>query len=273
MRVLRALLTVMAVLTIAACGGGASAPTPVATPFSPPAAATQELRGSGVVIAFQPADTAWAPIVHAEGIAGRDNALAFFGSPLRGELQIDVLPDRAALTAHWRRIWGNAAFQSECWMIASGDASGVALLSPGAWARDSCGHDGQDAVRRRRITFHEVVHVHHAQHNPAWGFTAAGLGWLIEGLAVYASGQLDDEARSNVRAEALAGRGPTRLLEVVPAGYDWAGSLVASIDHRYGRGALLDLLDETHEAAVLQRLATSEAELLAGWRADLLDGR
>lgn len=273
MRVWRALSAALAALTIAACGGGASAPTPVATPFSPAPASTQELRANGVVVEFQAVDSAWAPIVHAEGVAGRENAVRFFGSPLAGELRIGVFPDRAALNAHWRRIWGNAAFQSECWMIASGDASGVTLLSPGAWARDSCGHDGQDALRRSRITFHEVVHVHHAQHNPAWGFTATGLGWLMEGLAVYASGQLDDEARSNVRAEALAGRGPTRLLEVLPAGYNWAGSLVASIDRRYGRGALLDLLDETHEAAVLQRLATSEAELLAGWRTDLLDGR
>ena len=269
MRVWRA-LSALAALTIAACGGGASAPTPVATPFSPAAASTQELRANGVVVEFQAVDSVWAPIVHAEGVAGRENAVRFFGSPLAGELRIAVFPDRATLTTHWRRLWGSAP---ECWMIASGDAAGVVLLSPGAWARDSCGHDGQDAVRRSRITFHEVVHVHHAQHNPAWGFTASGLSWLMEGLAVYASGQLDDGARSIVRAEALAGRGPTALREVVPAGYAFAGSLVAFVDHRYGREALLDLLDETHEAAVLQRLAASEAELLAGWRTDLLDGR
>lgn len=269
MRLLRAWLASLACLAIAACGGGPS--TPSVTPSAgPPPASAQELRGNGVVVEFQAVDSAWAPIVHAEGVAGRENALRFFGSPLAGELRIAVFPDRAALTTHWRRLWGSAP---ECWMIASGDAAGVVLLSPGAWARDSCGHDGQNAVRRSRITFHEVVHVHHAQHNPAWGFTAGMMSWLIEGLAVYASGQLDDEARSRVRAEALAGRGPTRLHEVVPAGYDFAGSLVAFIDRRYGRAALLDLLDETHEAAVLQRLQTSEPELLAGWRTDVLAGR
>jgi hypothetical protein len=271
MRVTHA-LSALACLAAAACGGG-SPGAPTTPPLATPGPAPLELRAGGVRVEYQPADAAWAPIVHAEGIAGREIALAFFGEPLSGELRIDVFPDRAALTAHWRRLWQNAAFQSECWMIASGDAGGVALLSPGAWARDACGHDGQDAVHRSRITFHEVAHVHHAQHNPAWGVTASAMGWLVEGLAVHVSGQLDDAARSRVRSQTAAGRSPTRLSEVLPAGYDSAGSLVAWIDGRHGRATLLDLLDETQEAAVLRRLETSEPQMLAAWRADVLAGR
>jgi hypothetical protein len=267
---LRAFLAALACLALAACGSGSSGPTPVAT--ATPAPAAQELRAADVLVAFQPADSAWAPIVHAEGVAGRENALRFFATPIAGELRIDVFPDRAALTAHWRRIWQQPAFQPECWMIASGDANGIVLLSPGAWTRDSCGHDGQDAVARARITAHEVVHVHHARANPSLGTTAGAMGWFVEGLAVYASGQLDEGSRAHVRDEIAAGRYPQRLSAVVPTGYSWAGSLVASIDHRYGRATVLDLLDEMQEAALLRSLGTTEADLLAQWRSDVLAG-
>jgi hypothetical protein len=227
-----------------------------------------------VLVAFQPVDAAWAPVVHAEGVTGRSIALAFFGSPIAGELRIDVLPDRASLNEQWRRMFRSPpGFQTECWMIAAGNASGIAMLSPGAWTRDSCGHDGQDAVHRSRVTCHEVVHVHHGQHNPSLGLTAGAMAWLVEGLAVYVSGQLDDAARENVRREVVAGRAPTDLGQVLPAGYDWAGSLVAWIDGRYGRATLLDLLDDTQEAAVLERLATTEPALLAAWQADVAAGR
>jgi hypothetical protein len=263
---------VLAALVPAACGGGSSAPNPVASTVPSPSA-VQELRGAGVVVGFQPPDAVWAPVVHADGLGGRENALRFFGAPIVGELRIEMFPDRASLTAHWRRIFQSPGFQSECWMIASGNTGGIALLSPGAWAREACGHDAQDPLHRSRITHHEVVHVHHAQSNPAWGVTNDGLGWLTEGLAVHASGQLDDESRALVRREVAAGRVPTRLVQVLPAGYNWAGSLVEWIDRRYGRAALVDLLDETQEAAVLRRLDATESGLLEAWQADVAAGR
>lgn len=265
-RVVRAGL-MLSVLFLSACGGGPSAPDrPV------PPTPTQRLQGGGVTVEYQAADAAWAPIVHAEGVEGRQRGERFFGVPLRGELVILVLPDRAALTAQWQARWGG--FRPECWMIASGDATSVLMLSPRAWAQDSCGHDGADAVHRARVTWHEVAHVHHAQQNQAWATAATQeIGWYVEGLAVHVSGQLEDGGGAFVQARLAAGDGPTRLADVLPRGYDFAGSLVASIDRRHGRAALLALLPEARQERILERLGVTEAQLLDGWRADARDGR
>jgi hypothetical protein len=211
------------------------------------------------------ADASWAPVLLGEAVAGRDHVAAFFGEPVGAEITVRILSDRASLDAHWQRIWRDPGFRSECWMIASGDAGGIVLLSPGAWARDSCGHDGADAVERRGVVFHEVVHVHHARRNTGWP-SLGGIGWLVEGLAVHASGQHDAGQRARVRDAVAAGGGPRRLSEVLPAGYEHAGSLVAWIDRTHGRPRVRDLLAETTESGVLLRLGTTEEALVAAWR-------
>jgi hypothetical protein len=268
----RALWVGLAALAVASCGGGPSSPSLPVSPTPLPDTA-QQLEGGGVTVRYQPADAAWAPTLHADGVAGREDAARFFGAEVMGSVRVEVLPDRTALTAHWRRIWSSPGLQTECWMIAAGDAGGISILSPGAWARDACGHDATNAIHRSRVMSHEVVHVHHARNNPSWVSTSQGMAWFIEGLAVLASGQLDDERRAFVREQTAAGQGPTRLSDVLPRGYDFAGSLVASIDRRYGRAALGALLGETRQDLLLQRLAVSEAELIAEWRAQVLDGR
>jgi hypothetical protein len=254
----------------AACGGGGPGPTGPSAPA--PADVGEIVRGGPVVVQFQPPDAAWGPIVLADMLAGRDNAVAFFGEPVPGELPVLLFPDRASLTGHWRRRWANPSFQPECWMIASGDAAGIAMLSPGAWGRDACGHDGADETHRRGVGFHEVVHVHHARRNGAWA-SLGPISWFVEGLAVHASGQHDASQRAHVRAVLASGGGPRRLAEVLPAGYEFAGSLVAWIDRRHGRARLLELLDVTTEATLLQRLGSTEQDVLAGWQADVPAGR
>src|SRR5262245_45677366 len=97
---MRRLAISLSLLALAACGGGPSAPSSPA-PSSAPSPGP-ELQGNGVLVGYQTADAAWAPIVHADGVAGRENAARFFGATLTGDLRIDVFPDRAALTAHWR---------------------------------------------------------------------------------------------------------------------------------------------------------------------------
>jgi len=239
--------------------------------MAPLAEPPRTLQGAGVRVEFEPADGAWAPVVLDDAVEGRDNAARFFGEPVGAEFPVQVFPDRSSLDAHWSRLWHDPGLRSECWMIASGGASGIVLLSPGAWAREACGHDGADPVHRRGVVWHEVVHVHHARRNVAWPSLAPGW-WFAEGLAVHASGQHDGAQRAHVQAVLSGGGGPRRLGEVLPAGYDFAGSLVAWIDRRHGRARLVDLLDETSEAAVLQRLGESEAGLLAGWRRDVAAG-
>jgi hypothetical protein len=265
-------LAAAAVLAVgsAACGGGGGAPSAPSSPA--PEDAGQVVQGSAVVVRFQPPDAPWGPIVLAEVVAGRENATAFFGAPIAGEVPVLLFPDRASLTAHWRRIWSNPAYESECWLIASGDSTGIVMLSPGAWTRDSCGHDGADDAHRRGVAFHEVVHVHHARRNASWALLGP-IWWFVEGIAEHASGRHDAAQRAHVREVLASGDGPRRLSEVLPAGYDFAGSLVAWIDRRHGRARLTDLLDVTTEAALLQRLGSTEEQVLAAWRTDVPAGR
>ena len=60
---------------------------------------------------------------------------------------------------------------------------------------------------------------------------------------------------------------------MLPAGYDFAGSLVAWIDRRHGRARLMELLDVTTEAALLQSLGSTEDQVLTAWRTDVPAGR
>ncbi|WP_181394611.1 hypothetical protein, partial [Staphylococcus pseudintermedius] len=78
-----------------------------------------------------------------------------------------------------------------CWMVASGVADGVRMLSPRAWKTEACEHDAGDARHVEQLLAHELVHVFHGQHNPSPAFLAVtGIVWFVEGLATLASGQL-----------------------------------------------------------------------------------
>jgi hypothetical protein len=187
------------------------------------------------------------------------------------EFPVRLFPDRASIDAHWGRVWRDPSYRSECWMIASGDAAGVLMLSPGVWAGASCGHDGTNAAHRRGVVFHEVVHVHHARRNAGWP-SLGSLWWFVEGLAVHASGQHDGPQRARVRDILASGSGPRQLADVLPAGYDFAGSLVAWIDRRHGRQRLRGLLAETSAAGLLQRLGSNEQDVMDAWRRDVVAG-
>ncbi len=251
---MKKLLAVLAVV-VAGCGGGGG--SPVAPEATAPATGSVTIVG---------ADAAWQPILQDEALAGRRNAAAFFARDVLRDFVVQVVPDRAALDTLWRRLFGNPGFSSECWMIAAGNASGVSMLSPGAWATQSCGHDGADAVHRRGVVFHEVVHVHHAQTNAAYQQLAP---WLVEGLAVYASGQHDVVQQAYVRELLRRGDGPSSLAAVSVSGdlYPVGGSLLAFVDARYGRDRLRETEGVSSDAELLTRLGTTEASFLAEWRA------
>ena len=53
---------------------------------------------------------------------------------------------------------------------------------------------------------HELVHTYHGQHNPTRDFTGMDdLGWFVEGLATYASGQMAHSHAGDAKAALAAG--------------------------------------------------------------------
>jgi len=202
--------------------------------------------------------------------AGAQRVEAFFGEHFAETYRLEVLPDRAAFDRSFPPEWGMG--ETQCWMVATGVANALRMLSPRVWATQACEHDPADAVHVQGIVTHELVHVFHMQHNPTRDGTGLeAIGWFVEGLAVYVSGQLD-EGHQLTAAEALAvGAGPTQLEDGWSGRYRYgvSGSLVAFVDETWGRDALRDLLTVTSEQQLLARLGTTEAELLDGWRASV----
>jgi len=207
------------------------------------------------------------PLLRA-GIAGVES---YFGAPFPASFEVLVHADRAAFEASLPPAWGMTS--TECWMVASGTADVLLLLSPQAWRTQACEHDPDDALELQRLLTHELVHVYHGQHNPSPDFTAvSGLDWFVEGVATLASGQLDAERLARARDALAAGRGPARLEDAWrgPERYGFSGALVASLEARLGRAELLALLSATSLDELLGRVGVPETELLERWRAQLL---
>ena len=59
------------------------------------------------------------------------------GGPFRHAFEVRIHPDRASLDRRWQSDWSMPGFKSECWMLASGVASGMDLLSPGVWKTEA----------------------------------------------------------------------------------------------------------------------------------------
>lgn len=227
---------------------------------------------AGVSVLHTDADGKVARDLHRDLLSGRRAIERFFGKPFPKPFVSRVFPDRASLTAHWREVWNEPEFEAQCWMVASGGGNGLALLSPSAWKAEACEHDPNDAEHIRLLVAHELVHVYHAQMSP--NPTLDGLepiGWLVEGMATYASGQLERHHEARAREAVASGAVPDELEKFWSGKYRYgiSGSLVRYIDRTYGRRALLDLLAATSEEQALARLGVTERELIDRWRASV----
>lgn len=194
---------------------------------------------------------------------------AFFGQPFARPFEVRVFPDRRALDAHWRETWQVPDLQSECWMVASGTGSELALLAPAAWKTEACEHDAADAGHLRRLLAHELTHVFHGQHNPRPDFDGLdAIAWFAEGLAVHVSGQLDAGELASPREAVERGLAPAELATAWSGKYRYGvcGSLVRFVDSRLGRAKLLGLLAATSEGELLAAIGLDEGELLEAWR-------
>jgi hypothetical protein len=239
-------------------------------PSSPDTALPHHLTRPGIVIEYADADSGIVSGLAATLTAGRAAVQDFFGAPFGRPITIRVYPDRASLTAHWAASWGVPDLKAECWMVASGVAGELALLSPRVWPTEACEHDPADTASTRRVLWHELVHVYHGQHNPHPTFDGMDdLGWFVEGLAVVASGQLGVEHREDARQAIAAGAAPSTLAKAWSGRwrYGVSGSLVEYVDRTWGRGTVTAMLADTTQAGLLARLSVTEEQFLERWRA------
>jgi hypothetical protein len=201
---------------------------------------------------------------------GQARVEAFFGSPFTKTVVVDIAPDRRGFDARLAARWKMPP--TECWMVAAADATGMPVLAPARWKAEACEHDGADAAHVASVLAHELVHAFHGQHNPRPDLSLPDeVGWFAEGLAVYASGQLEDGHLAEPREAIARGLAPARLAEAWSGKYRYgvSGTLVREADRRAGRDALVRALGATSSSEALAALGTTEAQLLASWRESL----
>ena len=197
-----------------------------------------------------------------------DSVERYFGGRFARPFAITIFPDRASFEASFPREWGLST--TECWMVATGTADGVRLLSPRVWKQEACEHDPADELHVARVLAHEIVHVYHGQHNPSPDFVdTTGIDWFVEGLATLASGQLEDERQLSARDALERDLGPKTLADAWTGRYRYgvSGSLVAFVEHELGHARIPELLGATSGDELLASIGMSEEELLESWRA------
>lgn len=182
-------------------------------------------------------------------------------------VSVRVFPSRATFSVALKAAWGIP--DTACWMVGAADDHVLYLLSPAVWDAEACEHDGRDAGHVGMLVAHEAVHVLHGQSNPSDDVgLLEDIGWFIEGLATYVSGQLGTEHADRATDAIAQGAAPSRLAEAWsgPYRYGVSGSMVAFIDDVWGRATLRDLLTATSQSELLARLDLTEAGFLHRWR-------
>lgn len=200
---------------------------------------------------------------------GIDHVSKFYGHSFLQKFDVYVFPDRNELNKQWQKDWGDPGFQSECWMVASGVAHRLDILSPAVWKNETCDHNANDPVEVRQIIWHELTHVFHGQYNPDHTFShIENLDWLAEGIATYVSGQLDDRRLQRVKQLVPENKTPSTLDDFWKGRekYGLSGSIVAFIDKKFGREKLFELLTLISKQDVLKSLSLTEDELLKEWK-------
>lgn len=202
----------------------------------------------------------------AEGIQSVES---FFKKPFASTFAVYVHPDRQSLDGQWQKDWNMPTFKSECWMVASGVATKLDLISPVQWEKEACEHSYADKVKTQQLITHELFHVFHGQLNPSPDFSAVeGIDWLVEGFATYASGQLDDGRVNEIKKAIAENKVPASLDDFWKGKlrYGLSGSVISYIDQHYGRAKLYELLKFTTKKQVLESLKLDEAKLIDQWK-------
>ena len=204
--------------------------------------------------------------------SGLNDIVDYFHYPFTNKFDVYIFPQRALMDKQWQKEWGDSTFQSQCWMIASGVAHRLDLLSPTVWAKEACDHNGNDSTEIRQVIWHELAHVFHGQYNPDHTFNyIEKLDWLVEGLATYVSGQLDEKRLQRIKQLNYENKTPSTLDNFWKGQekYGLSGSMVSYIDKTFGRQKLFALLKFTTKQDALKFLGLSEEQLIKNWRESL----
>jgi hypothetical protein len=227
----------------------------------------QETR-KGYTLNYKGDDESEAKRYHELVDKGIASVLFFTKGQFTKEFKVFVHPSRAALDNQWQVDWNMPGFKSHCWMVASGTANKLDLLSPMKWKTEACEHNYADRDKTQKLITHELFHVYHAQHNSSPDFSEAeGIDWFVEGFAAFASGQCDKERLDAVKKSVLDKTSPANLDSFWTGNlkYGWSGSMVMFIHKKYGKEKLLGLLACKTKAEILGSLKTNEADLLREW--------
>lgn len=194
---------------------------------------------------------------------------SFFGDPYKRSFDVFIHPDRRSLDSTWQQDWKMPAFKSQCWMVASGVAARLDMISPKLWDRFACEHVYADAQKTQQLITHELIHVFHGQLNASPDFSnTEAIDWFVEGLATFASGQLDSQRIAEIKKSISANTVPKELDKFWTGKlrYGLSGSIILYIDNRYGRSMLKKLLPFNKKSDILAALQTTEAGLLESWK-------
>lgn len=200
---------------------------------------------------------------------GKKSVTDFFESSYNNKFSIYFHPTRTSLDSTWQRDWNMPEFKSQCWMVASGVANKLDIISPKMWDSLACEHNYSEKIKTQNLITHELVHVFHGQQNVSPDFSnVSGIDWFVEGLATYASGQCDSNRILEVQKALLENKIPETLNKFWTGNlrYGLSGTVVMYLDNKYGRKKLTSLLKYNTITDVLISLETTETELLDGWK-------
>jgi hypothetical protein len=200
---------------------------------------------------------------------GADSVKTFFNSSYSKTFDIFIHPNRRSLDSTWQRDWNMPGFKSECWMVASGVASRLDIISPKVWDKEACEHSYAESKKTQQVITHELVHVFHGQVNTSPYFSSVeGIDWFVEGLATYASGQCDSLRIAEIKEAIFENKIPNSLDSFWTGNlrYGLSGSIVMYIDKKYGRVKLKGLLPFNKKPEILSTLNTTEAGLIGNWK-------
>ena len=203
---------------------------------------------------------------------GQKDLEGFFNKGFKKGFDVYIFSARDSLDKQWQKDWNMPNFKSQCWMVASGIAHRLDILSPRIWKSQACEHDNKDTIATNKLIIHELVHVFHGQNNPSPTFeNIENIDWFVEGIAVYVSRQLSDGRYKRMKKYILEEGGPSKLADIWKGEhkYGLAGSIVKFIDKKYGRDILIKLISFTKATEILTILNISEEELIREWKQSL----
>jgi hypothetical protein len=193
----------------------------------------------------------------------------YFGKKFPKSFDVYIYPKRSDMDKAWQKAWGIPGFKSQCWMVASGVADKLDILSPSVWKSEACEHNPEDKTATKDLIAHELVHVYQGQVNRNPDFAGMdNIGWFIEGLAVFVSGQLTKDRIDRAVKAIKMGDYPRELKNAWSGAnkYGFSGLLVSYISSKYGKDKITELLTQSTQKGILSMLNVTEQKLLNYWK-------